>query len=87
MILFTSLDQFDCLTPLGPARCIGFLVDGDITEWLCDIHRTREPWWFRNEHFRFGQTVTNGGPEPSPFTRANGKLARQIKRYKDNGWL
>lgn len=83
---FTPMD-FDCVTPLGPARCKGMWIEGDVTEWLTDITATREPWWWRNEDFRFGATVTDGSRPPSPFRPANDRLLRHIKRYQENGWL
>jgi hypothetical protein len=83
---FEPMD-FDCLTPLGPARCKGVWVEGDVTEWLTDINATREPWWWRNPDFRFGATVSDGSGSPSPFRHPNVCLQRQIKRYQDNGWL
>lgn len=83
---FVPMD-FDCITPLGPARCRGMWVAGDVTEWLCDIDATREPWWFANQDFRFGACVTDRGGAPSPFGEPNEELARQIERYRKNGWL
>ena len=80
--------DFDCITPLGPARCKGMYIEGDVTEWLTDINTTREPWWWRNHDFRFGSMVTDGSKEsPSPFSTPNAKLKKQIDRYKKNGWL
>lgn len=86
--MFYPMD-FDCITPLGPARCKGMLVsiDSDITEWLTDIDSTREAWWWRNPDFRFGSTVTDGSGVPSPFGKPNSDLQKQIDRYKQNGWL
>ena|ERR1700752_69174 len=88
--VFIPMD-FTCVTPLGPARCIGMFrtphADGDVTEWLCDIDATREPWWFRNPDFRFGSSVTDQGGGPSPFSAPTEQLARQIERYRVNGWL
>lgn len=85
--MFTAMQDFDCLTPLGDGVCKGFWVEGDVTEWLVDIKKTGEPWWFRNEDFRFGATVTNRRDKVSPFNKPNQKLAKQIERYKKNGWL
>jgi hypothetical protein len=85
-MLFEKMD-FDCITPLGPARCKGMLVYEDVTEWLTDINTTREVWWWRNPDFRFSSMVTDGSREPSPFGKPNPKLQRQIDRYKKNGWL
>lgn len=84
--IFTPMD-FDCVTPLGPARCRGMWTEGDITEWLCDIDATREPWWFRNPDFRFGASVSDRGGKPSPFGEPTPQLERQIARYRENGWL
>jgi hypothetical protein len=83
---FEPMD-FDCITPLGPARCKGMWIDGDVTEWLTDINATREPWWWRNPDFRFGATVTDGSCAPSPFRHPNVGLHKHIERYRDNGWL
>jgi hypothetical protein len=83
---FVHMD-FDCITPLGPARCRGMWVAGDVTEWLTDIDATREAWWFRNQDFRFASCVTDRGHEPSQFGEPNANLARQIERYRKNGWL
>lgn len=85
-MLFEKMD-FDCITPLGPARCRGMLVYEDVTEWLCDIKSTREPWWFRNPEFRFGSSVTDGNEEPSPFGEFSKKTVAQVERYRKNGWL
>jgi hypothetical protein len=83
---FVEMD-FDCMTPLGPARCKGMWLENDVTEWLCDIDRTREPWWFRNPDFRFGSTTSGREGPPSPFDAPNEPLARQIERYRKNGWI
>jgi hypothetical protein len=83
---FYNMD-FDCITPLGPARCKGMSIEGDITFWLTDINSTREPWWWLNEDFRFASTVSDRTREPSPFGKPSSKLAKQIQRYKENGWL
>lgn len=84
--LFVPMD-FDCLTPLGPARCRGMLVYGDVTEWLTDIDMTREAWWWRNPDFRFGSSVSGREGGPSSFGPPNEKLSQQIERYRKNGWL
>lgn len=84
--IFVPMD-FDCMTPLGPARCKGMLVYEDVTEWLTDIDATREPWWWRNPDFRFGATVSDRSGPPSPFNEPNEGLQNQIDRYKRNGWL
>lgn len=83
---FVHMD-FDCLTPLGPARCKGMWVEGDNTEWLTDIYATREPWWWRNPDFRFGSTITAGDGQPSSFRHPGKKLQKEIDRYLANGWL
>jgi len=62
-------------------------VEGDVTEWLTDIDTTREAWWWRNPDFRFGATVSDRTVTPSPFGSPNEQLARQIERYRVNGWL
>lgn len=79
--------DFDCITPLGEARCRGMFIDGDKTEWLTDIYTSREPWWWSNPNFRFGANVTDANGPPSPFCKPGRKLARQIERYKKSGWL
>ena len=84
---FGVSDGFDCLTPLGPARCVAFVWDSDDPEWICRIDRTGEIFNFGNNEFRMSASVTNGYPDVSPFDNLNGKTFRQIERYKRSGWL
>lgn len=83
---FVHMD-FDCITPLGPARCRGMWVEGDATNWLTEIKATHEPWWWNNADFRFAPNVTDGGGPASPFGQPSHRLAPHIERYKKNSWL
>lgn len=83
----TFFDDRAVLTPLGPAMAIGLLDDTDEVEWITYIKATGEPWFFRNPHVRFINTATDGRPDVSPFTDLGPKLERQVKRYKQKGWI
>lgn len=83
----TPLNPFDCITPLGPAVCRGIIDEGESVEWVTFIKATGEPWFWRNPQFRIAPDITAGRSFVSPFAEPDTKLAQQIKRYKDNGWL
>lgn len=83
----TPLDPFDVITPLGPAICVGLVDDTDNVEWVTFIKSTGEPWFWRNPDIRLLGDATSGRPDVSPFDKPSAKVARQIARYKKNGWL
>ena len=75
------------LTPLG-AGLAYFMEDGRSgVEWLVFIKRTGEPWFFRNPHIRLMTDTTEGIGPISPFTEISPLIEKQIKRYRENGWL
>lgn len=83
----TPLNPFPVITPLGPATCVGIISDLDDVEWVTFIEATQEPWFWRNPYIRRRRNVTNCLMETSPFSNINPVLAKQIERYKANGWL
>lgn len=83
----TPLPEFDCITPLGPATCIGVHAETEDIVWATFIKATGEPWFWRNPEFRRVPCITSGRTGLSPFPEPSEKLAREIERYKQNGWL
>lgn len=83
----TPLDHFPVITPLGPATCIGIVSNLDDVEWVTFIDSTQEAWFWRNPYIRRRRNVTNCLVTTSPFSNINIALAKQIKRYIQNGWL
>ena len=83
----TPLPHFQCITPLGPAICIGVIDETDDVEWVTFINATGEPWYWRNPEFRLAPCITAGRSSVSPFPPPSEKLAKEIKRYRDNDWL
>lgn len=83
----TPLDAFNCITPLGPAVCVGIIDGGSAVEWVTFIKSTGEPWLWRNPQFRVAPDITAGRSFVSPFKEPDTELAKHVQRYQDNGWL
>ena len=83
----TPLEPFEVITPLGPAECRGVVDGTENVEWVTFIKATGEPWFWRNPEIRLAPCITAGRPAVSPFPPPSAKLAREIARYKANGWL
>lgn len=76
------------ITPLGPG--LAYIYEGEGRsgiEWLVFIKRTGEPWFFRNPHIRLADDLTENIGPSSQFTNLGLGLERQVKRYRENGWL